>query len=185
MRIISGKLRGRKLKTFKGSDVRPTSDRVREALFNILDRRPVNASVLDLFSGTGALGIEALSRGAEMAVFVDNSVRALDVLRKNLDYCALQHCTRAIHWDISKNLKCLKTYPRTFDLVFMDPPYRHELVPLALQHLLQSQCMAPGALLAVEHEARKPPDINSIQLACIDNRRYGRTGLSFFTYSPL
>jgi len=182
LRIISGKLRGRKLQTFKGSDVRPTSDRVRESLFNILGRTPANASVLDLFSGTGALGIEALSRGAKMTVFVDGSAGALAILRKNIDNCALQHCTQVIQWNAGRNLNCLNAYPHTFDLVFMDPPYRQGLVPLAMQHLLLSQCLASGALVVAEHEVPPPPDMNFSQLAPIDSRRYGRTGLSFFSY---
>ncbi len=182
MRIISGKLRGRKLQTFKGKDLRPTSDRVRESLFNILGPKPVNASVLDLFSGTGALGIEALSRGAEKAVFLDDSASALAILRKNIDHCALKHCTRVIQWNAGRNLNCLKAFPHTFDLVFMDPPYRQGLVPLVLQHLLLSQCLAPGALIVAEHEDPPLPAIDFSRLTCIDSRRYGRTGLSFFSY---
>jgi len=182
LRIISGQLRGRKLQTFKGTDVRPTADRVREALFNILGSKPVNVCVLDLFSGTGALGIEALSRGANMAVFVDSSAHALTVLRKNLDHCGLLHRTQAIQWDILKNLDCLKLYPNKFDLVLMDPPYNHGMVPLAVMHLMQSQCLAPGALLVAEHEARTPPTIDSSKFTCIDSRCYGRTGLSFLSY---
>ena len=184
MRIISGKLRGRKLQTFKGSDVRPTADRVRESLFNILAQKPLNASVLDLYSGTGALGIEALSRGARMAVFVDNSIHALTVLRKNLDRCALLQGAQVIKWDIVKSLACLQIYPQTFDLVFMDPPYNRRLVPLTVQHLLQSRSLAPSALLVAEHEAQLSPEIDSSWLTCFDSRHYGRTGLSFFSYNP-
>jgi 16S rRNA (guanine966-N2)-methyltransferase len=182
VRVIGGRLRGRKLQTFKGSEVRPTADRVREALFNILGRELAGAYVLDLFSGTGALGIEALSRGAQKAVFVDNSARSLAVLRKNLEHCALQHCSRLIQWDIARNLACLKAYPDTFDMVFLDPPYNRGLVSMALQHLEASGCLAPEALLIAEHEAGMDLQISSTQFACIDHRRYGRTGLTFFAY---
>lgn len=175
-------MRGRKLQSFKGSQVRPTADRVREALFNIMGGKAPEASVLDLFSGTGALGIEALSRGASMAVFVDSSVRSLAVLQKNLDHCNLHQCARMIRWDIAKSLNCLRTYPHTFDLVFMDPPYGHGLAALAMEHLLQSRCLASEALLAAEHEALAPPNIESSHLTCIDTRRYGRTGISLFVY---
>ena len=185
MRIIGGRLRGRKLQTFKGSDVRPTADRVREALFNILGSKFKNANVLDLFAGTGALGIEALSRGARTAVFVDNSAHSLDVLRKNLDRCALQHCTQTIRWDIERSLACLKGYPMAFDLVFMDPPYNRGLVPTTLQHLMDSECLASEAFLAAEHEAGMKPEPPPL-FACADQRRYGRTALSFFTFlNPL
>jgi 16S rRNA (guanine966-N2)-methyltransferase len=182
MRVIGGRLKGRKLQTFKGFDVRPTADRVREALFNILGHRHLDASVLDLFSGTGALGIEALSRGAQTAVFVDNSPHSLNVLRKNLDHCALLLCSEAIQWDISRNLTCLKRYPQAFGLVFMDPPYRLELVPKALEHLLECGCLAREALLIAEHEAGMQPEIPSSRIVRVDYRRYGRTALSFFTY---
>ena len=182
MRIIGGRLRGRKLQTFKGSQVRPTADRVREALFNILGRQFIGANILDLFAGTGALGIEALSRGAQTAVFVDNSPHSLAVLQKNLDRCALQHCTRTIRWDIARNLECLKGYPETFGLVFLDPPYHCALVPKTLNHLQQSGCLAPGAVLAAEHEAEAEFEMESTRFTCTDNRRYGRTALSFFSY---
>lgn len=185
MRIIGGRLRGRKLQTFKGSEVRPTADRVREALFNILGRQFLGANVLDLFAGTGALGIEALSRGAQTAVFVDNNLRSLDVLRKNLDRCALQNCSRAIQWDIARSLACLKAYPAAFDMVFLDPPYHHGLVPMALRHLEASGCLASGAVLTAEHEVGMAFEIESARFTCTDQRRYGRTALSFFAYQDL
>jgi 16S rRNA (guanine966-N2)-methyltransferase len=182
VRIIGGRLKGRKLQALKGLDVRPTADRVREALFNILGPTQLDVFVLDLFSGTGALGIEALSRGAQKAVFVDISPHSLAVLRKNLDHCTLRLCSETIRWDISRNLTCLKRYPEHFGLVFMDPPYRKGLVPKALQHLLESGCLAQEALIVAEHEAGTRPEIPSKHLAGIDHRRYGRTALSFFTY---
>ena len=184
MRIIGGRLKGRKLQAFKGSDVRPTADKVRESLFNIIGRQPEDACVLDLFAGTGALGIEALSRGARMAVFMDNSTGALNVLRKNLNHCSLQHCSRVIRWNIVNNLNCLKSYPGTFNLVFMDPPYSRGLIPLAAAHLLQSGCLSAAALLVAEHEASVPVELGAAPYTCIDSRRYGRTGLSFFSYQP-
>ena len=185
MRIIGGRLRGRKLQTFKGSEVRPTADRVREALFNILGRKFIGANVLDLFAGTGALGIEALSRGAQKAVFVDHSAHSLAVLRKNLDRCTLQQYCRTIRWDIAKSLKCLVEYPETFDMVFLDPPYHCGLVPTALQHLEKSGCLAPEAILAAEHEVGAAFEMESSGFTCTDTRRYGRTALSFFDYQPV
>jgi 16S rRNA (guanine966-N2)-methyltransferase len=182
VRIIGGQFKGRRLQAFKGSQVRPTADRVREAMFNILGHRPFEVSVLDLFSGTGALGIEALSRGAKTAVFIDNSAHALAVLRKNLDHCDLRDCTQTIQWDIDRNLQCLKAYPETFELVFMDPPYHQGLVPKALQHLLDSGCLLQEALVIAEHEADMKPEPPSTHFVCIDHRRYGQTALSFFTY---
>ena len=118
-----------------------------------------------------------------MAVFVDNSAQSLEVLHKNIDRCDLRHCTRTIHWDIAKSLNCLKAYPRAFDLVLMDPPYRKGLLAVAIQHVLQSRCLAPNAVLVTEHEASDPPVTELPYLVCVDRRRYGRTGISLFSYS--
>ena len=186
MRIIGGQYRGRKLESFKGRDVRPTADRVRESLFNILAHKTRDACVLDLFSGTGALGIEALSRGARMAVFVDNSAHSINVLRKNLSRCALPGgCARVIQWNIARDLECLRPYRQSFNLVFLDPPYQRDLPAVAMQHLLHSGCLAPEAVLVVEHEARAMLEVESDRLTCTDRRRYGRTGLSFFSFLPI
>ena len=157
---------------------RPTSDRVREALFNILARKPVGAAVLDLFAGTGALGIESLSRGARMAVFVDKSRSVLAVLRKNIALCGLDASSKAIQWDIAANLNCLQPYPHCFNLVFMDPPYMRHLIDPALSHLLDSQALAKDALIVVEHSPDEFFGRETRSLTCIDLRRYGRTALS-------
>jgi 16S rRNA (guanine966-N2)-methyltransferase len=182
LRIISGQFRGRKLQSFKGKDVRPTADRIRESMFNIIADRVVNASILDLFAGTGALGIEAISRGAQMAVFVDGSAKSLSILRKNIHLCHLIHCTRTVQWDISKNLHCLKSYATTFDLIFLDPPYNKGLVALSMRHLIHSQCLADDTLLIAEHEVHLQPVVDTSHYIWIDTRRYGRTALSFYSF---
>lgn len=183
MRIISGSLKGRKLVSVKGDRTRPTADRVREALFNILGPLPPGTRVLDLFAGTGALGIEALSRGADLAVFVDRDPRPLSALRQNIDHCGLQERTRVFRWDITKNLNCLKPFTGQFDLVFLDPPYHNHLIPPALAGMLQFQVLSQGATIVAEHAADEdiqPPD----GLIRDDRRTYGTTSLSFFTFSP-
>ena len=133
MRIISGRLKGRKLKSVRGARTRPTADRVRESLFNILGPESVrDAVVLDLFAGTGALGIEALSRGAARAVFVEKAQPAVTVLKSNLAACELTQTARVIQWDILKNLNCLKHCEKPFTLVFLDPPYDRGMVKTTL-----------------------------------------------------
>lgn len=184
VRIISGQLKGRKLKAVHGRTTRPTSDRVREALFNILAQTPIDAYVLDLYAGTGALGIEAISRGARNAVFVDSSTRALTVLRENIHHCGLERCTQVIQWNIVKNLNCLRTFSQKFDLVFMDPPYTQNLAATTLRHLLKSGCLVAGARIVVEHKLNSSVDPPDSSLACEDVRRYGQTQLSFITYHP-
>ena len=185
MRIISGQFRGRRLQSLRGSMVRPTADHVREALFNILAGHVAEACVLDLFAGTGALGIEALSRGARQAVFVETGSRPLQVLRGNLQHCGLIDRSRVIRWDISKNLNCLKIFHAYFNLVFMDPPYHKQLVERTLAHLLRIPCLAPRAMIVAEHERHAQIASPDACMVLADRRQYGQTELSFFHFNPI
>lgn len=185
MRIISGDLKGRKLLAVRGRATRPTSDRVREALFNILGPRPLGARVLDLFAGTGALGIEALSRGAGEAVFIDNSAQALTVLRKNIDQCNLAPDSSVIQWNIAKNLNCLSRFEHPFDLIFLDPPYHKQLVPITLTHLKTNHSISRETVVVSEHETSAAIDASTAGLILEDTRRYGQTSLSFFSLKSL
>jgi len=181
MRIIGGTLRGRKLVSLRGRSIRPTTDRVREALFNILGSKPVGATVLDLFAGSGALGIEALSRGARQAVFIDKASSTIQVLRKNTILCGFETRSRIIQWDIVKNLCCLRPYRQAFDLVFLDPPYHQNMVQPALVHLLREEALVDDARIVVEQAAKG--DVLPVVpgLTCEDQRRYGDTMLTFWT----
>ncbi len=182
MRIISGKFRGRKLFSSSGNHTRPTSDRVREALFNILSYRTDNAVVLDLFAGTGALGIEAASRGASAVVCIDNNQSAIGTIQKNVRSLALADTLRTIKWDIARNLNCIHVPEPVYDLVFLDPPYEQGLVEKALKNLHRSQGVKPGATLVVEHSAREPLPEDRPFLEPTDQRKYGKTLVSFLTY---
>lgn len=182
MRIISGTLRGKKLLPFEGKGIRPTSDRTREAIFNILSHRVSGASVLDLFAGSGALGIEALSRGADMATFIDISPAAVSLMEKNLRSCCLQERARIIKWDIGQNLNCLRSHDRCYDLIFMDPPYQKGLVLPSLSHLIKSRAMIPGACLVLEHGNADQLPLPAADFDLLDQRRYGKTLVSFLTY---
>lgn len=180
MRVISGHIKGRKLKTIAGPAVRPTSDRVKEALFSILAHKPHGARVLDLFAGSGALGIEAISRGAQSAVFVDASTNALKVLRQNLEHCRITEYATVIQWNIQKNLNCLTGLAHTFDLVFMDPPYGLDLVTQTLEHLASCNRLDPGVTIVAEHESGLHIDTARTPLMTVDSRRYGNVQLSIF-----
>ncbi len=183
LRIIGGMYKKKKLFTVQGLGTRPTADRLRETLFNILGMEVRNAVVLDLFSGTGALGLEALSRGAESCVFVDNSREALSVIRKNCEACtALTVRTTVISRDASRDLSCLRTTAPLFNLVFADPPYGKGLVPLALAALVKAGCLADEALIVAEHDpadSMTPPTPGFTQT---DQRFYGRSALTFFRF---
>jgi len=182
MRIISGKLGGRKLFSLGGRHIRPTSDRVREALFSILAEQMTDATVLDLFAGTGALGIESASRGARGVVSIDNSREAIRTIQKNVHQLALEDTIRMIKWDIARNLRCIQTTDPVYDLVFMDPPYERGLIGKTLDNLHASRSVKPGATLVIEHSHREelPAERSFIQIT--DQRKYGKTLVSFLTY---
>jgi 16S rRNA (guanine966-N2)-methyltransferase len=184
LRIISGILRGKKLETFRGHTIRPTSDRIREAIFNILAvaGRIQNSVVLDLFAGSGALGIEALSRDAHSAVFVEKNKSAIALLRKNLNRCALDRQAKVIQWDIAGNLDCLRSVNTKFDLVFMDPPYDKDMIQLTVTHLRTSQAIKKEACIVVEHSPNEPVSFDWAGFELTDRRRYGKTIVSFLKY---
>ncbi len=178
MRVIAGTRRGRRLTAPAGMATRPTADRLRESLFNILADQLHGRHVLDLFAGTGALGIEALSRGAASAVFIDRAKPALTAIAKNLAALALTDRTRVIRWDIVDNLDCLQNEPQRFDIVFLDPPYDTGAVAPALAALLRVDVLAPGARIIVEHSRRENvPVMEAVTLS--DQRRFGKTLVSF------
>jgi 16S rRNA (guanine966-N2)-methyltransferase len=182
LRIIGGSLRGKKLHTVRGKQVRPTADRVREAIFNILSSRIHKAVVLDLFAGTGAFGIETISRGAEYAVFIDNSRAALSVIDRNIKACVYYDRTKIIKWDIKKNLNCIQAFEPAFNLVFMDPPYNKNITKQALLNLFQSNSLEQDACIIIEHAAAEPLEKDLGTFKIKDQRRYGKTLVSFLNY---
>lgn len=180
MRVISGSARGRRLSSVPGDRVRPTADRVKEALFSILLSRYeiADADVLDLFAGTGALGVEALSRGAASATFVEHDPVVVQVLRRNLDVCRLQG--RVLAASADKALAQLGREGVRFAGVFLDPPYAGDEAAVCLRTLSVGQLLAPGAWVVVEHDSRKRLPEPSGGLRLILMRRYGTSVLSLF-----
>lgn len=132
MRVVSGKARGRRLIASEGLDVRPTTDKVKESMFNIIQFELEDADVLDLFAGSGQLGIEALSRGAASATFVDLSKKSLDIVKKNLDITGLKNDARVVNSDAFAFLNSCTSF---FDIVFLDPPYEKQLCDKAFEIL--------------------------------------------------
>lgn len=150
MRVISGKYKGHRLFVPKGLRIRPTSDLVKEAIFDMLNLDWNGRYVLDLFAGTGGLGIEALSRGADKVVFVDNSIRAIKSIEKNLSSLGISSAV-IIRRDITKGLNFLRKWG-PFDVVFMDPPYREGLIERALKLLEKtSNILNSQSILVIEH----------------------------------
>jgi 16S rRNA (guanine966-N2)-methyltransferase len=182
MRVVAGRLGGRRLRAVPGDATRPTSDRVREALFSVVGERVVGARVLDLFAGTGALAIEALSRGAASAVLVEQAPRAIAVIRANLEALDLGRVATVRRTKAEAYLRTQRDGP--FDLVFLDPPYAIGVGVLAgLLARLERGALAPGALVAVESSARAEPPPWPAGLHPDSPRRYGDTALHLATLS--
>lgn len=179
MRIITGSARGCRLKTPKGQATRPTSDRIKESLFNILGQKVYGRKVLDIFAGTGNLGLEALSRGAASACFIDQATAAL--IRENAVHTRLQDKAAVHGCDVFAQLSRFAQGGESFDLIFCDPPYHKGLAWRALTLFDESTVLAHAGILVVEHGADENDMPELSELRCVLNRRYGRTTqLSFF-----
>lgn len=170
MRVISGSARGTKLFCPEGLSVRPTHDRVKEALFSMLSANVNGAKVLDLFAGTGALGIEALSRGAASAVFIDVSSRSLKTVEENLHKTHLSLVARLVNSDY---LSFLNTTNDVFDLIFLDPPYCEEFLLPALKKIAEKKLLSPNGLIYCETEGEPPQEIADL-FTVVRDKKYGR-----------
>lgn len=182
MRIIGGEQRGRKLVYWQGGDIRPLRDRVRTALFDTLGEAVVGAHVLDLFAGTGAVGLEALSRGAAHATFVDSSSRAVRIIRENVARLGYGERVEIIRSDAIKAVQSLARRGKRFDLVFIGAPYATELAAGALQALAENLPLTPGATVVAEtfHKDELGDVFQPLQL--VETRSYGETRLTYFWF---
>lgn len=185
MRVISGTLKGRKLASFRGQRIRPTSDRVREAIFDILAIEWGGKEVLDLFAGTGGLGIEALSRGAHRVVFVENHPPALMVLKKNLKTLNLGERSDVLQLKVEAGIRSVKKKGWTFDVIFLDPPYAGDLADSTLRLIAKGRILKAEGLVVIEHACKEPHFKQHRTMKMVDERRYGRTRVSFFVSSSV
>jgi 16S rRNA (guanine(966)-N(2))-methyltransferase RsmD len=179
MRVIAGEARGRKLTAPGGLDVRPTADRVRQSVFDMLAVRAEAGHVLDLFAGSGALGIEALSRGARRAVFVERAAPALKALEENLAACRFLDRAEVRRSDFRAALKALAG--QRFDLVFVDPPYEGPARDEAVGAL--APVLAPGAWIVVETAAEQGAPASPADWRLEAERKYGRTRIFLYHYA--
>ena len=177
MRVIAGIYKGRKLESPENYDIRPTTDKAKEAMFSILTNEIAGGRVLDLFAGTGALGIEALSRGAEECVFVDHSRQSVALIRRNLDHCGIGEEASVRTGDYRK---VLSTLSGSFDIILMDPPYNKGLLDEAFQIIGQHGLLAEDGVIVCEHrkEETLPDEICGFKKE--KERRYGIVKLSIF-----
>ncbi|MEW5786144.1 MAG: 16S rRNA (guanine(966)-N(2))-methyltransferase RsmD [Bacillota bacterium] len=183
VRIIAGSAKGMKLKTVRGNSIRPTGDRVKEALFNICGSRTAGTVFIDLFAGSGAIGIEALSRGADCCVFVEHDRRHLAMIKDNLSKTGLAGRARLMPDSVPAALKRLSREKLQADLIFMDPPYLSPLIPAVLQIIHVTGLLKESGLVIVEHAAE-----NRAWSELYRNKRqkrYGGTCLTFIEHTDL
>ncbi len=183
MRITGGQARGRRIETGKGFQIRPTSDRVREAVFNLLGQDLSDLSVLDLFAGTGSLAIESLSRGASHAVLVDKSQQSINLIRKNLRQTGFENQGIVLQEDLTSGLPRSRGIAgEQFGIVFLDPPYQDDLIPDLLEQIALKGCVIPGARAVAEtgKNRKLPPAVGDFTI--IKARTYGDTRISIYLY---
>ena len=180
MRIISGAAKGIRLKTPKGMKTRPTTDRVKESVFGILGTKPEDAAVLDLFAGSGALGLEALSRGAAKATLVDKSAESIKIIKENAELAKLDSVAVICREDVLQAIKRFANAGMVFDLVFCDPPYNLGLAPKTLQALDSGDLLSERGVLVLEHSRHEKLPGELKRIAAYRSEFYGETVVSFF-----
>lgn len=180
MRVISGKSKGRRLRTIPGDSTRPTADRVKESIFNLLGPTLQGVQVLDLFAGSGALGIEAISRGAKTVVFIDNNFRAIQVIKENIESCGFQSEATIHHLNAKQALNQLKEEGQLFDLVFLDPPYNNQQYEEIILTILKNNLLTEKARVVVEYDYKLslPSEIGMLSL--IKNNKYGDIKIAIY-----
>ncbi|MBT9132212.1 MAG: Ribosomal RNA small subunit methyltransferase D [Firmicutes bacterium] len=178
MRVISGEAKGRKL--FSPPGARPTAGKIRESFFNILGKEVFSAKVLDLFAGTGALGIEALSRGAKKAVFVDNNHLSERAVRRNIANLSFGNRAAIYQLGVDKALKLFSRKGYKFDIIFMDPPYGSDLATKTLMEISRSNTLSNGGVVVVEHYRKDvlPEAVRELKMK--RKAAYGDTAVSFY-----
>ncbi len=180
MRIISGKAKGRRLIAPKGGAVRPTADRIKESLFDILPRDFSGMKILELFAGTGNVSTEALSRGAETVLLVDASERSARIIRENLRRVGFTDRAQVWAMPARRALNAVARRGQKFDLIFLVPPYDQRLVGRSLELIASVRPLGPSAVVVAEHSVRETVKSSYGFLSLNDQRRYGDTLLSFF-----
>lgn len=180
MRIISGKARGKKLKTPEGDHIRPTLDRVRENLYNMIGISIRGSVFLDLFSGTGAVGIEALSRGAEKVYFVDNDIKSYELTLYNIKSARLQEAAFVLKMDAQKALAQLESQGVKFDIIYLDPPYNKGIVQKILQQLGKYNIMQDEGTIIVETDRGEETPESIGEFYKIKEKNYAATKITFY-----
>lgn len=180
MRVISGKARGLKLNTPKNEDVRPTTDRVKESLFNIINSYVLDSNVLDLFAGTGSLGIECLSRGAKKCIFVDKSKESMAIVKSNIKKARVENESITLNIDFKNAIISLGNKGEKFNIIFMDPPYYKNMFIDALSAVDENNLLEEDGIIVVEHDTVDSFPENVGRLYKNRDKKYGKTTLTFY-----
>ena len=179
MRIISGKARGTKLYTLDGTATRPTLDRVKESLFNIIQNDIEDSTVLDLFSGSGAIGLEFLSRGAKRAVLCDSSKDAIKIIKQNVQKTHFEEKVEVYNMEFTKLVERLQN--QKFDIIYIDPPYATDFIKISLEKIIEYELVNENTKIIVEtdDETRILNQIEKMDVEITDKRKYGRATIIF------
>ncbi|MCR1898157.1 16S rRNA (guanine(966)-N(2))-methyltransferase RsmD [Irregularibacter muris] len=180
MRVITGSARGTHLFTPKGDRIRPTADRIKEALFSILGGRTREAIFVDGFAGIGSMGIEALSRGADKCFFIDNHKESIDMITKNLHKTNLIDKAEIIHKDIQSAIKTVAMHVEKVDIIFLDPPYLKGLITSSLEAIVKNNILHSDSWIIFEHDKTEIHQEEISGLVCFRQQTYGNTTLSFY-----
>lgn len=182
MRIISGKARGTKLYTLDGTATRPTLDRVKESLFNIIKNDIEDSTVLDLFSGSGAIGLEFLSRGAKRAVLCDSSKDAIKIIKQNVQKTHFEEKVEVYNMEFTKLVERLQN--QKFDIIYIDPPYATDFIKISLEKIIEYELVNENTKIIVEtdDETRILNQIEKMDVEITDKRKYGRATIIFLKY---
>ncbi len=178
MRVIAGTAKGTKLNSIDDISTRPTLDRVKEPLFSIIQNNIVESNVLDLFAGSGALGIESLSRGAKHCTFCDKSYKSIQMLKENIQKVRMQEKSTILNIDYKK---CLDEQKEKFDIIFIDPPYKMDIAIDSVKRIIELELLAKDGIIIIEtdEEEREKKELEKIDLELYDVRKYGRVKLLF------
>lgn len=180
LRVISGKARGLKLDTPKNQDVRPTTDRVKESLFNMINSYVRDSNILDLFAGTGSLGIECLSRGAKSCVFVDKSKDSISIVKSNIKKARVENESTILNTDFKDAVSRLSIQNQKFDIIFMDPPYYENMFIECLKSIDKLDLLVKDGIIVVEHDTKDLFENSVGRLHKSRDKKYGGTTLTFY-----
>ena len=182
MRVTAGTLKNRKIKSREGRETRPTLERIKEAIFSIIGDKVVDAKFLDLYSGTGNVAIEALSRGAKRAVMIEQDKEALRIIIDNIDTLGLTNVSRAYKNDVSRAIEILGRKNEKFDIIFLDPPYKENISISTIEKVSENNILAEGGIIISEHSIYEKMPEKIGNFVKYDERNYNKKIVTFYCY---